>query len=139
MSDDAALAAGHELADDEVPERAPARNLKPAVPSSDSVREVRSAEELAQQYGSNGENGAGAQLLALAFAFHPFTALFERLAVARYPRKQSKRACVDAHVANHPWLYRTCVILDMVAVGVVVLLFLAILAFGAYKTLFGKF
>nr|WP_201470987.1 hypothetical protein [Microbacterium hydrocarbonoxydans] len=100
---------------------------------------MRSAEDLASSGAATGENGSSAQLLALAFAFHPFTALFERLAVARYPRKQSKRACVDAHVVNHPKFYRFCVAADTVAVGAIVAIFVGTLALGAWKTLFGHF
>lgn len=125
-----------ELNDSDVPP--PAKRRK-RVPLPDDARELKSTSDLAANSSANGENGSSAQLLALAFAFHPFTALFERLAISRYPRKQSKRACVDAHVENHPNFYRFCVVADSCAVGAIVAIFVATLALGAWKTLFGHF
>lgn len=138
-AEEAGLSAIDDLDGSVVPAPTQRPKAKPPVPPADQSREVRSADDLTQSPSATGENGSNAQLLALAFAFHPFTALFERLAIARYPRKQSKRACVDAHANEHPKLYQFCVGADLVAVGVIVVIFVGTLGLGAWKTLFGHF
>ena len=136
MADDP-LDALDNLEQDQAPPIAPRPpDRMPSVPVD--ATEVTSSRELGGgQPGSSTDTNT--QLLAMAFAFHPFTALFERLAVARYPRLKDKRACVERHVSNAPKLYRFCVAADASAVAAVVIIFLGTLTFGALKTLFGHF
>ncbi|MGV2984413.1 hypothetical protein ACNPNP_11990 [Microbacterium sp. AGC85] len=129
MSDDA-LTTFDALPDDAVP-------AAPTLPKP--VSEPAGAREMQGLTDAPSKTDPNVQLLAMAFAFHPFHALFERLAVSRYPRIKDRRACVEKHIATAPVLYKFCYVADFVAICAVVLILLGTLAVGAAKTLFGVF
>lgn len=66
--------------------------------------------------------------------FHPFWNYFTYIAIRRFPRKRSKRACVEALRIESPRLYWACVSLDVGLTLALVLMLLVVLAIGIYKT-----
>lgn len=115
-------------------------DVVPAAPTLPKpVGEPADAREVHGLTDSSVKSEPGVQLLAMAFSFHPFNALFEKIATSRYPRTKDRRACVEKHAAVAPRLYKFCAIADATVVGAVVLILLSTLAVGAAKTLFGVF
>lgn len=123
------MADGAELGPDDIPEQTVRKHAKPVVAAS--------RESVSDHDPLPDETGNGSQFVSL-MRLHPFMALLIYVAKSRYPTHKSDRSRVEKFIGDHAGYYKACWVADFILTVILVLMLLAVLGLGAWKTLFGS-